>query len=54
MWTLVLIAMNANMIFTIPGYSSEQTCTAGAKEAIAAVRHVKSHHRWEFRCIKAT
>jgi uncharacterized protein YegP (UPF0339 family) len=52
MWVLVIIALNGPMIFTIPGYSSEQTCSAHANEAIAKLPRLKSGIRWTYRCIK--
>jgi hypothetical protein len=51
-WVLVIIALNGPMIFTIPGYSSEQTCSAHAKDAIAKLPHLKSGIRWTYRCIR--
>jgi hypothetical protein len=35
MWVLVVLALNAHTAFSIPGYSSEQTCFAKGKEIIA-------------------
>ena len=53
MWVLVVIALNAQLIFTVPGYSTEQTCSAGAAETIAALTRVKHHISWTHYCIKA-
>jgi hypothetical protein len=41
MWVLVVLAVNAHMAFSIPGYSSEQTCSAKGKEIIASMRNKK-------------
>jgi hypothetical protein len=35
MWVLVVLAVNAHMAFSSPGYSTEQTCSAKGKEIIA-------------------
>jgi hypothetical protein len=38
MWVLVVLATKAHTAFSIPGYSSEQTCSAKGK---AMLRHEK-------------
>ena len=51
MWVLVVFALNAHSAFTIPGYSSEQTCSAKGKDIIALARHEKGGS-WIYRCVK--
>jgi hypothetical protein len=41
MWVLVVLVINEHTAFAIPGYSSEQTCSAKGKEIIAMLRHEK-------------
>ena len=41
MWVLVVLAVNAHMAFSIPGYSSEQTCSAKGKDIIAIMPQTK-------------
>jgi hypothetical protein len=41
MWVLVVLAINSHTAFSIPGYSSDQTCSAKGKEIIAMLRHEK-------------
>ena len=38
MWVLVVFALNAQSAFSIPGYSSEQTCSAKGKEIVELAR----------------
>jgi hypothetical protein len=54
MWALVVIGLSMNTVVTIPGYSSEQTCTAGAKEVIAAITREKPYTRWRPHCLKVS
>ena len=42
MWVLVVLAINAHTAFSIPGTSSEQTCSAKGKEIIAMLRHTET------------
>ena len=51
MWVLVVLAVNAHMAFSIPGYSSEQTCSAKGKEIIAVMPKKKGGN-WVYHCIK--
>jgi hypothetical protein len=51
MWVLVILAVNANMAFSIPGYSSEQTCSAKGKEIIAIIPRKKGGN-WVYHCVK--
>jgi hypothetical protein len=51
MWVLLVIAVNAQMAFPIPGYSSEQTCSAKGKQIIAIMRHEKGG-TWVYHCVK--
>jgi hypothetical protein len=51
MWVLVVLAVNANMAFSIPGYSSEQTCSAKGKEIIAIMPNKKGGN-WVYHCVK--
>jgi hypothetical protein len=51
MWVLVVLAVNAHMAISIPGYSSEQTCSAKGKEIIAIMRHKKGGN-WVYHCVK--
>ena len=52
MWVLVVFAVNAQSAFSIPGYSSEQTCSAKGKEIIALMAEKKKGGRWVYRCVK--
>ena len=51
MWVLVVLAVNTQIVFSIPGYSSEQTCSAKGKEIVELARTEKGG-RWVFRCVK--
>ena len=51
MWVLVVLAVNAHMAFSIPGYSSEQACSAKGKEIIAVMRQKKGGN-WVYHCVK--
>jgi hypothetical protein len=51
MWVLVVFALNAQSAFSIPRYSSEQTCSAKGKEIVSLARNVKSGS-WLYRCAK--
>jgi hypothetical protein len=51
MWVLVVFALNAQSAFSIPRYSSEQTCSAKGKEIVSLARNVKSGS-WVYRCVK--
>ena len=51
MWVLVVFAVNAQSAFSIPGYSSEQTCSAKGKEIIEITRRKKGGN-WVYRCVK--
>jgi hypothetical protein len=51
MWVLVVLAVNAHMAFSIPGYSTEQKCSAKGKEIIALMP-LKKGGNWVYRCIK--
>ena len=51
MWVLVVLAVNAHLAFSIPGYSSEQTCSAKGKEIIAIMPHKKGGS-WVYHCVK--
>ena len=51
MWVLVVFAVNAQSAFSIPGYSSEQTCSAKGKEIVELARSEKGGN-WIYRCVK--
>ena len=51
MWVLVVLAVNTQMAFSVPGYSSEQTCSAKGKEIIAIMRREKGGN-WVYHCVK--
>jgi hypothetical protein len=51
MWVLVVLALNAQIAFSIPGYSGEQTCSAKGKEIITMVVHEKGGN-WVYHCFK--
>jgi Zn/Cd-binding protein ZinT len=51
MWVLVVFALNAQSAFSVPGYSSEQTCTAKGQEVVTMARGKKGG-TWVFRCVK--
>ena len=51
MWVLVVLAVNAQIAFSIPGYSSEQTCSAKGKEIIAIMSDKKGGN-WVYHCVK--
>jgi hypothetical protein len=53
MWVLIVISLITQTVITVPGFSTEQTCSAGAEETIAALTHVK-HGRWTYHCIKTS
>jgi hypothetical protein len=44
-------ALNAQSAFSVPGYSSEQTCTAKGQEVVDLARGKKGG-TWVFRCVK--
>jgi hypothetical protein len=54
MWVLVLIALNTNLVLTVPGNSMEETRSAGAKEVIATIADVKHHLCWSHHCVKTS
>jgi hypothetical protein len=54
MWVLVIIALNANMIFTVPGYSTEETCSVGGQKLIATLAHAKHSVHWTHRCVETS
>jgi hypothetical protein len=54
MWVLVVVALGLPIVFTVPGFSTEQTRSAGAKETMAAVAQSKPHVRWAYHCIKTS
>jgi len=51
MWVLVVLALNSQIVFSIPGYSSEQTCSTKGKEIIALMAEKKGG-RWVYHCVK--
>ena len=51
MWVLVVFAINAQSAFSVPGYSSEQTCSAKGQEIVALARKEKGGS-WIYRCVK--
>ena len=51
MRVLVVFVVNAQSAFSIPGYSSEQTCSAKGKEIIAVVLREKGGN-WVYHCVK--
>ena len=51
MWVLVVLAVNAHMAFSVPGYSSEQTCSIKGKEIIK-IMPLEKGGRWVYRCVK--
>ena len=51
MWVLVVIALHTQMAFSIPGYSSEQTCSAKGKETIEFMRDKKGGN-WIYHCVR--
>ncbi len=51
MWVLVVIALHTQIAFSIPGYSSEQTCSAKGKEIVELARSEKGGN-WIYRCVK--
>jgi hypothetical protein len=51
MWVLVVIALHTQIAFSIPGYSSEQTCSAKGKETIELMREKKGGN-WIYHCVK--
>jgi len=51
MWVLVIFALNAQSAFSVPGYSSEQTCSAKGKGIVEVVRRERGGN-WTYRCIK--
>jgi hypothetical protein len=52
MWVLLVIALNTHMAFSVPGFSTEQTCSAEGKHVIASLIQQKSATRWTYWCIK--
>jgi hypothetical protein len=51
MWVLVVFAVNAQSAFSIPGYSSEQTCSAKGKEIVELARSERGGN-WVYRCLR--
>ena len=51
MWVLLVLAVNAHTAFSIPGYSSEQTCSTNGKEIVATMHREKSGD-WIYHCVK--
>ena len=51
MWVLVVLAVNAHTAFSIPGYSSEQTCSAQGKEIVSMITK-KNGGKWVYHCVK--
>ena len=51
MWVLVVLTVSACMAFSIPGYSSEQTCSAHGKEIVAMITK-KNGGKWVYHCVK--
>lgn len=51
MWVLLVFALNAQSAFSVPGYSSEQTCSAKGKETIEFMRDKKGGN-WIYHCVK--
>ena len=51
MWVLVVLAVNGHMAFSIPNYSSEQTCSTKGKEIVAKIRP-KRGGDWVYHCVK--
>lgn len=51
MWVLVVVALTSHVAFSVPGYSSEQTCSAKAKEVVADLSK-KRGGKWNFFCVK--
>jgi hypothetical protein len=41
MWVLLVFAVNAQSAFSIPGYSSEPTCSAKGKKIVELARSEK-------------
>jgi hypothetical protein len=51
MWVLLVFAIHTQVAFSVPGYSSEQTCTAKGKEVVK-VAVAEKGGIWDFRCVK--
>ena len=51
MWVLVVFTISAHTAFSIPGYSSEQTCFAKGKEVIEMMTRKKGGG-WIYYCVK--
>jgi hypothetical protein len=52
MWVLVVLALNSHMAFSVPGFSTERTCSYQGEEIIAFLRDVKGGSDWAYRCVK--
>ena len=55
MWVLLVFAVNTQIAFSVPGYSSEQTCSAKGAEVVRLgdAKNLPSRARLriqEFRC----
>ena len=51
MWVLLVLSVHTHMAFSIPGYTSEQTCSVKGKEIIAVMPEKKGGN-WVYRCVK--
>ena len=51
MWVLVVVALNTHVAFSVPNFSTEQTCSAEGKRLIAILSREKVGTRFVYHCI---